>query len=63
MLDRGIINMCIDILGRLKSKKPKIEKLSLKQKGGKTIKDKKDKKDYKSFYNRTSIKRKRFDYL
>ena len=45
----GSLNMCIDILGRLKSKKPKIEKLSLKQKGGKTIKDKKDNKDYKSF--------------
>lgn len=52
----GSLDMAADILGKLKSKKPKIEKFPLKQKGGKTMKttkkeDKKkeDKKDYKSF--------------
>ena len=45
----GSLDMATDILGKLKSKKPRIEKLSLKQGGGKTVKHEKDKKDYKSF--------------
>ena len=46
----GSLSMANDILGLLKSKKPKTEKLSLKQIGGKTAakKDKKDKKDKKN---------------
>lgn len=58
----GSLGMVSDILGKLKSKKPKIVKLSLKQKGGKTTKeDKKDnkyKKDYKSFTIEQVLKKK-----
>ena len=50
----GSLNMGIDILGLLKSKKPKLEKISFKQEGGqRKNKDRKTKqkknKDYKSF--------------
>ena len=47
----GSLDMATDILGELKSKKPKIEKISLKQKGGK-------KKDYKSFTLEQVLKKK-----
>lgn len=58
----GSLNMVVDILSKLKSKKPKIEKISLKQKGGKTLKkedkSKKINKDYKSFTLEQVLKKK-----